>query len=485
MIVGVRSGDEASEESVPIPSTALKRLPLQHGTGGRYRLDLRQAPFRLFNNYLVPISNTEEATDALRAVAESITVLLQSIEASVPLEMQVTSISVRQRWFASFPPAKFTRPLPPAVYNVLQQHRDCLHPFLLSLQPPPRPRRSRHAPMANRNYLSRPAQRVWGTKSSPKSTLLSNVSQIELEMACVKAASGEMNEKLLAPDYTEAMEEGSRGTDETSEQEVEPSLGSDVDDMPTRIMKPSNCSSISDLIYELEDAASVAAEGEAEEGERMEEDEKAYRLRISRSRSRSVPAHLEDTTCGQMLKLTNPTIVASVSRSSSSPLLGCLFHHSLSPQSQIYERRSSSSRTYMKLSHPTLTGEDRLVLPRSSSCNDCNSRMIHRLPYRRIAVSDPEITCYRALYGLTVEQRPPPKSLHVSQSKGDLGLQEELNMRFQIFTFASIGRLQESANPRFVSRLRQRQEANASAVNQARNLICSSEDVIKTQFIIF
>ena len=43
-----------------------------------YHLDLRQSPFRLFNNYLVPISSVEEATDALRAVAESITVLLQS-----------------------------------------------------------------------------------------------------------------------------------------------------------------------------------------------------------------------------------------------------------------------------------------------------------------------------------------------------------------------------------------------------------------------
>lgn len=78
-----RSSDDASGESVvSTPSTVLKRLPLQQTTGGQYRLDLRQAPFRLFNNYLVPISSMEEATDALRAVAESITVLLQSIDQS-------------------------------------------------------------------------------------------------------------------------------------------------------------------------------------------------------------------------------------------------------------------------------------------------------------------------------------------------------------------------------------------------------------------
>lgn len=50
-----------------------------------YHLDLRQAPFRLFNNYLIPISSVEEATDALRAVAESINVLLQSVGPSLVL----------------------------------------------------------------------------------------------------------------------------------------------------------------------------------------------------------------------------------------------------------------------------------------------------------------------------------------------------------------------------------------------------------------
>lgn len=45
----------------------------------QYRLDLRQAPFRLFSNYLVPITSVDEATDSLRAISESITVLYQSI----------------------------------------------------------------------------------------------------------------------------------------------------------------------------------------------------------------------------------------------------------------------------------------------------------------------------------------------------------------------------------------------------------------------
>lgn len=132
-----------------------------------------------------------------------------------------------------------------------------------------------------------------------------------------------------------------------------------------------------------------------------------------------------------------------------------------------------------------MTGEDRLLLPRSFSYDDRGVRMFHRLVYPRKAVSDPEITCYRALYGLAMEQRPPPKSLHVSQAKVDPGLQEVLDKHFQTFTIASLGRLQESANPRFVSRLRQRQEANALAVNQERRLICPSEDMIQTQFIVF
>lgn len=137
------------------------------------------------------------------------------------------------------------------------------------------------------------------------------------------------------------------------------------------------------------------------------------------------------------------------------------------------------------MSHPIITGEDQLVLPRSFSYDDRSDRTFHRLVYPRKAVSDPEIACYRALYGLAVEHRPPPKSLHVSQVEVDPGLQEVLDKHFQTFTIASIGRLQESANPRFVSRLRQRQEANALAVNQERLLICPSEVMIQTQFIVF
>ncbi|KAL5968470.1 Phosphatidylinositide phosphatase SAC2 [Taenia solium] len=502
--LGFRSSDDASGESViSAPSTVLKRLPIQQGTGGQYRLDLRQAPFRLFNNYLVPISSAEEATDALRAVAESITVLLQSIdqftdlsinlEASVSPEARVTGNSVIQRRSTSSLPTKFTRPLPPAVYTALQQHRDCLYPFLLPLHPPRRPRRSRRVSTVDRNHSSEQAQRVRGMQTSSKPTHPTNVSQMEkLDTECVEEATVEVPDReVLAPDSPEVVEEGeSREMSEIAEQGVEPSLGSDVDDMPTHIIKPSRCSSISDLIYELEEAASIAAEEEEDEGDEEaegddEEDAKAHRLRIGLSHSRSVPAHLEGADCEQMVQVANATIAAYVSRPSSSPLPEGLFHRPLSFPSQIHEQSSSSLKTHVKLSHPIMTGEDQLMLPRSFSYNDRSDRAFHRLVYPRKAASDPEIACYRALYGLAVEQRPPPKSLHVSQVEVDPALQEVLDKHFQTFTIASIGRLQESANPRFVSRLRQRQEANALAVNQERLLICPSEVMIQTQFIVF
>lgn len=49
---------------------------------------------------------------------------------------------------------------------------------------------------------------------------------------------------MLASGSTEAVEVGvSRGMSEIVEHEVEPPLSSDVDDMPTRIIRPSHCSS--------------------------------------------------------------------------------------------------------------------------------------------------------------------------------------------------------------------------------------------------
>ncbi|EUB64188.1 Phosphatidylinositide phosphatase SAC2 [Echinococcus granulosus] len=284
--VEFRSSDDASGESgVSAPSTVLKRLPPQQGTSGQYCLALRQAPFRLFNNYLVPISSAEEATDALHAVAESITVLLQSIDQStdqlVLAETRATGISVMQRRFTSSLPTEFTRPLAPAVCNALQQHHDCLYPFLLSLHPPRRPRRSRRVPVDNLNHSSKPAQRICKRKNSLKPTPPLNVSQTEeigtsngtrvlqsTSEECIEAATEETDEEMLAPDSSEVMEgKESRSKCGIAEQGVEPPFGSDVDDMPAHIIKPSHCSSISDLMYELEDAASIATE---EEDERVE-----------------------------------------------------------------------------------------------------------------------------------------------------------------------------------------------------------------------
>lgn len=83
------------------------------------------------------------------------------------------------------------------------------------------------------------------------------------------------------------------------------------------------------------------------------------------------------------------------------------------------------------------------------------------------------------------------------ESKGDqsrkprrvekkLSLKQQLSRHFENFTIPSINRLQESANqPKLVSRLLQRQEENAAAVNRERDLVCSSSDVIKTKFIVF
>lgn len=103
------------------------------------------------------------------------------------------------------------------------------------------------------------------------------------------------------------------------------------------------------MIYELEEAASTAAEEEEVEGVEGddEEDEKAHRLRISLSHSRSVPAHLEDADGGQTLQLADANVATSVSRPSSSPLPGDPFNRPPSSPSQIHERSSSSLKTYM------------------------------------------------------------------------------------------------------------------------------------------
>lgn len=106
------------------------------------------------------------------------------------------------------------------------------------------------------------------------------------------------------------------------------------------------------MIYELEEAASIAAEEEEDDGDEEaegddREDEKAHRLRFGLSHSRSVPAHLEGADCEQMVPVANTTIAAYVSRPSSPPLPGGLFHRPLFFPSQIEEQSSSSPKTYV------------------------------------------------------------------------------------------------------------------------------------------
>ncbi|VDN96004.1 unnamed protein product [Rodentolepis nana] len=147
-----RSSDEASSESrrsIQSPSAVKRSSPFNSAHNyDQYRLDLRQAPFRLFNNYLVPITSADEATDSLRAISEFITALYQSIDPTVNLELTTTpdirqnSRSVMQRRTALLLPPEYTKPLDKEVRSALSERRDSLRPFLTSLQPNRRNRRS-------------------------------------------------------------------------------------------------------------------------------------------------------------------------------------------------------------------------------------------------------------------------------------------------------------------------------------------------------
>ena len=117
---------------------------------------------------------------------------------------------------------------------------------------------------------------------------------------------------------------------------------------------------------------------------------------------------------------------------------------------------------------------------RSLSIGDLKNRTTIPMVLRR-GISDPLIVCYRELYGSTAGEKPT-QNLQVNAKRS---VQEELKQHFQAFTIASIERLQESMNPRFMTRLRQRQEANVSKVIQERRIIDPSGDVIQTRFIIF
>nr|CDS27216.2 phosphatidylinositide phosphatase SAC2 [Hymenolepis microstoma] len=169
-----RSSDDASSESVlsiQSPSTVKRSSPFNTARDyDQYRLDLRQAPFRLFNNYLVPITSADEATDSLRAISEFITVLYQSIDPTVNLELTTTpdirqnGRSVMQRRTTLLLPPEYTKPLDKEVRSALSERRDSLRPFLMSFQLNRRNRRSQGNRGGNeqrRSLESSSGSRLW------------------------------------------------------------------------------------------------------------------------------------------------------------------------------------------------------------------------------------------------------------------------------------------------------------------------------------
>lgn len=97
----------------------------------------------------------------------------------------------------------------------------------------------------------------------------------------------------------------------------------------------------------------------------------------------------------------------------------------------------------------------------------------------KTSISDPLIVCYREIHD-------PKRHQRNSDKVEKLSLKQQLSKHFESFSIPSINLLQESTNPpKIVTRLLQRQEENASAINHERDLICSSNDVIKTKFIVF
>ncbi len=117
----------------------------------------------------------------------------------------------------------------------------------------------------------------------------------------------------------------------------------------------------------------------------------------------------------------------------------------------------------------------------AQSCCDLRRTIVHKPVFipRRVA-SDFNVNRIRILSSPieAVIVRPFENGL---QRRASL---RELSWVFQHFELPRIT-LDEVANPRFVARLRQRQEANALAVEQQRRLNCPSHAVIRTNFIIF
>ncbi|KAM7538393.1 hypothetical protein Aperf_G00000070430 [Anoplocephala perfoliata] len=568
-ILSVIAGEGQSSDDARIESDAVPpKRPPQQSVSNQCRLDLRQAPFRLFNNYLVPISNDEEATDALRAVGESIMVVLNSLDpnmdlsTSTPPEIRNTGISVMQRHVAPILPTEYTQTLDKKVYSALQQRRDSLRAFLTSSRPSRRARRAQEISTDERSRLPESTgQRFWAfgsstmSNKSPTSAMLLNrgaqtsesqngkvikrsfgrffkpslplVEKVfrntadpakqnearvndksgtvkvqgdsETELEGMVSATGEVDSRkqpggvpvkvaAVAEPLGEVNDDSESTTTvdsdiDTLEQGVDALIGSDVDDLPTRTIKPTRCASFSDLLHELEDAAAVPVEDEEEEEERDEIDgdefpeegtpESAIVLNHAGADKAYTPTRPPKT-------VAILDVPASNSSSSSLPLFRLLTHNSRSQSLLNPINSGKRSQTPERDTCSAVGWENMFLQARSLSC-ECNRVRDHNLRPPKRSISDPLIICYREI----CDPKGVQGMLMPSRMKKS-SLKEQLNQHFETFKIPSINRLQETANsPRFVTRLLQRQEENAAAVNHERDLICSPEDVIKTRFIVF
>uniref|UniRef100_A0A5K3EHM7 SAC domain-containing protein n=1 Tax=Mesocestoides corti TaxID=53468 RepID=A0A5K3EHM7_MESCO len=474
-------------------------------TGGECYLDLRQPPFRLFNNYLVPVSSPDEAIDALRVVAESITLLLQSNDININIDTTSSidtgshSISVMQRKPVPPLPAEYILSLSPEVSEVLQQTRERLRPFLLPRsRPNPRSRRRSSAKTPKPDVrLLEPKQRFWAFKQAqarPRAAAAASASDSAVRPGNpppekgLRVALGSMlkqslplmekvfatsssapaqRHKVLAPMNGSSVGQPLEGEDtrsatgedddEALEEEVEQGedalLSSDIDDLPVRIITPTNFVSISDLIYELEAGTDADDDGE--------EEEEAVDLGVGLNHVHSAPAGLAQASECDLPEKTNSTLL----RPSSSPLFPPL-------------------RSEYVPSQALKSGNVPPLLVRSLSCGDLKES---RLPPARLrrAISETLMSSYRALIRPISALNASPKSADTPEPVSTTSLRERLSLHFAALELVPITKLEEAANPRFVSRLRQRQEANASAVERQRHLTCPSDAFIQTQFVLF
>ncbi|VUZ56817.1 unnamed protein product [Hymenolepis diminuta] len=576
-----RSSDDASSESMlsTQSSSIFKRTSLFSNAASydQYRLDLRQAPFRLFSNYLVPITSVDEATDSLRAISESITVLYQSIDPTIDLELTTTpdiksnGRSMMQRRTALILPPEYAQPLDKKVCSALSEQRDSLRPFLM---PPRVNRRIRHIqgnPADDeqcRTSETTSGPRLWafgnpaasytppdpmpesnekGIKNSlgkllkhssalvekvlPNTTdpvkqngfpttqiddscnTQQNGSQDRLATASIKKVpvvdevdSRWQNRAEVTPVKVATVAEPFEGIEDeeddddddddeactssdidsdSSEQGIDALMSSDIDDIPEDTNKPARHTSFSDLLHELEDAAAVPVEDddvEQEEDDVYEDRHPISDIVLTHVRSISslregsgdVTAELSNATYAN-----DPAATISSNRPSSSFPIQRKATPSSHPQSSLSENDGSGiSRMSQRRSRSASAWYDILLQPRSYSCETIRVINYKTMPLKS-SISDPLIVCYREIHD-------PKRHQRNSDKVEKLSLKQQLSKHFESFSIPSINLLQESANPpKIVTRLLQRQEENASAINHERDLICSSNDVIKTKFIVF